>query len=85
MSMKLNKPGYEQLINEDIEWLEKKVPRTLERDHIVAVLKASIEHEYPEATVKRGCGCASCESFYSDPEAVKALDEYIAGVRSKKG
>lgn len=43
---RLNKSGYEQLINEDIAWLEK-IPRTLERDHIIAVLKASIEHEYP--------------------------------------
>jgi hypothetical protein len=46
--MRLNKHGYEQLINEDIEWLQK-VPRSLERDHIIAVLKASIKHEYPEA------------------------------------
>jgi len=45
--MRLNKASYEQLINEDIAWLEK-IPRTLERDHIIAVLKASIEHEYPE-------------------------------------
>jgi hypothetical protein len=44
--MRLNKAGYEQLVNEDIAWLEK-IPRTLERDHIIAVLKASIEHEYP--------------------------------------
>ena len=44
--MRLNKKGYEQLINEDIAWLEK-IPRTLEKDHIILVLKTSIEHEYP--------------------------------------
>jgi hypothetical protein len=44
--MKLNKLGYQQLIDEDIIWLEK-IPRTLERDHIIAVLKCSVEHEYP--------------------------------------
>lgn len=44
--MKLNKLGYQQLIDEDIAWLEK-IPRTLEREHIIAVLKASVEHEYP--------------------------------------
>jgi hypothetical protein len=49
--MRLNKHGYEQLINEDIAWLEK-IPRTLERDHIIAVLKCSIEHEYPSFTMK---------------------------------
>jgi hypothetical protein len=44
--MRLNKLGYQQLIDEDIAWLEK-MPRTLERDHIIVVLRASIEHEYP--------------------------------------
>jgi hypothetical protein len=44
--MRLNKLGYQQLIDEDIAWLEK-IPRTLERDHIIAVLKASVDHEYP--------------------------------------
>jgi len=43
---RLNKEGYSQLIEEDIAWLEK-IPRTLEREHIIAVLKASVEHEYP--------------------------------------
>jgi hypothetical protein len=43
---RLNKEGYSQLIKEDIAWLEK-IPRTLEREHIIAVLRASIEHEYP--------------------------------------
>lgn len=44
--MRLNKLGYQQLIDEDIAWLEK-IPRTLERDHIIVVLKASVDHEYP--------------------------------------
>lgn len=48
MSYRLNKKVYEQLINEDIAWLEK-VPRTLEREHIIAILKASIKHEYPSS------------------------------------
>ncbi len=42
----LNRPGYEKLVAEDIEWLEKQ-PRTLERDHIIVVLKASIDGLYP--------------------------------------
>lgn len=46
--MRLNKWGYEQLIKEDIEWLEKVAPDTLERRHIILTLKCSIEHEYPE-------------------------------------
>lgn len=47
--MKLNKEGYQQLINEDIAWLEK-LPYTLEREHIIAVLKCSVEHEYPSVS-----------------------------------
>ena len=48
--MRLNKLGYEQLINEDIAWLET-IPRTLERDHIILVLRASINHEYPDSII----------------------------------
>jgi hypothetical protein len=47
MTMRLNKLGYQQLIDEDIAWLEK-IPRTLERDHIISVLRASVTHGYPE-------------------------------------
>lgn len=49
MSYRLNKLGYQQLIAEDIAWLER-FSRTLERDHIIMVLQASIEHEYPSFT-----------------------------------
>ena len=34
----LNRPAYQQLFDEDIEWLLKQ-PRTLERDHIVECLR----------------------------------------------
>lgn len=40
MTMKLNRSAYEQLVREDIEWLEKQ-PRTLEREHILAIVKDS--------------------------------------------
>lgn len=32
MTMKLNRPAYDKLVEEDLEWLEKQ-PRTLERPH----------------------------------------------------
>lgn len=41
----MNRWGYEKLIAEDVAYLEG-LPRTLERDHIIDVLKASIEREY---------------------------------------
>lgn len=42
----LNRDGYQRLIDEDVAWLEGQ-PRTLERDHIVAVLKSSVDLYYP--------------------------------------
>jgi hypothetical protein len=53
MSMRMNRAGYEAAVKEDIEWLLKQ-PRTLEREHVIAILVASVEHEYPPL---RTCGC----------------------------
>jgi hypothetical protein len=69
--VKLSRDAYQQLIDGDIAWLlEQK--RTLERDHIIEVLKASPEHEYgvgskPKvADVCERCGFAT---------AVRRIDE----------
>jgi hypothetical protein len=45
MSSTLNRQAYEQLIAEDLEWLLKQ-PRSLERDHIEAILRSSAERNY---------------------------------------
>ena len=45
MGMIVNREAYQKLIDEDIEWLMKQ-PRTLERDHIVSVLKNSVDRLY---------------------------------------
>lgn len=45
MSSKLNRPAYEQLIKEDLEWLDQQ-PDTLEAEHIRQVLKDSIRVYY---------------------------------------
>ena len=45
MGMKVNREAYQKLIDEDIVWLLKQ-PRSLERDHIVSVLKNSVERIY---------------------------------------
>lgn len=42
----ISKEAYEKLINEDIEWLVNNTEQTLERDHIVSVLKQSIKLLY---------------------------------------
>jgi hypothetical protein len=46
MPTRLNREAYQKLIDEDVAWLEQQ-PRTLERDHVIAVLRASVDHEYP--------------------------------------
>ena len=45
MGMIVNREAYQKLIDEDIEWVLKQ-PRSLERDHIVSVLKNSVERIY---------------------------------------
>lgn len=45
MSGKMTRRAYEDLVRENIEWLLKQ-PRSLERDHIHEILKASPGHEY---------------------------------------
>ena len=37
---------YEELINQDIEWLVKNTDQSLERDHIISVLKDSVNIYY---------------------------------------
>lgn len=46
MSLTLNKSAYTKLVEEDAEWLLTQ-PRTLEREHILGILWASIEAFYP--------------------------------------
>lgn len=47
MGTTLNRAGYEKLIAEDIAWLEK-LPHSLEKDHILAVLRVSADREYAD-------------------------------------
>ncbi len=39
MSMPINRETHRKLIDDDIAWLET-VPRTLERDHVLSILRA---------------------------------------------
>ena len=45
---KLTRKAYWSLIKQDLAWL-RKIPRTLERDHIEHIVKQSIVHEYGAA------------------------------------
>jgi len=48
MSMKMNRSAYEQLVEGNLAWLRAQ-PRTLERDHIIAIVEQSPEWLYPNA------------------------------------
>ena len=49
MTIQLNKQAYQQLIDQDIEELNKFMPvHSLERKHIVDVLNWSVNKIYPE-------------------------------------
>ena len=43
--MNLNKKTYKKLVDGDIEWLNT-MPDCLEKEHIIEVLKASVEELY---------------------------------------
>ena len=45
MSIRICKEAYQKLINEDLQWLLKQ-SESLERDHIEAVLRKSVELLY---------------------------------------
>jgi hypothetical protein len=49
VSHKVTRATYVKLIEEDLAWLLQQ-PKTLERDHIVLILKESVKCYYPETT-----------------------------------
>lgn len=51
MTMKLNRSGYEKLVEGDLEWLQAQ-PSTLESRHIAEVLQWSIDALYKEDALK---------------------------------
>jgi hypothetical protein len=58
---RMNRASYERMIAENIEWLEQQ-PRTLERDHVIAIVKASADHEYGAGTPEPApATCATCQ------------------------
>jgi len=47
---RMNRKEYERLIEEDIKWLRENTKPQLERDHIIEVLKDSINQYYPQSS-----------------------------------
>lgn len=51
MSSKMHRDSYEALVKDNLAWLEAQ-PRTLERDHIMMIVRQSVEHYYPPDGVR---------------------------------
>ncbi len=86
MSGKLTKPAYKKLIDENVAWLRNQ-PNTLERQHIDAIIKRSVDYEYP----KHDCGgdeidAGVCEGMYADKcDDVMAMHEALKEVYALAG
>jgi hypothetical protein len=50
MTLKINKEIYIQLIESDIDILQEYIPEeySIERDHIIMILRESIDFNYPK-------------------------------------
>ena len=48
MSIKISKEAYEKLVKEDLDFLNKHCPDSLELDHIKVIICSSIDWFYPE-------------------------------------
>jgi len=48
MSSKLTRSAFKELITQDIAWLEAQ-PRTLEREHVIQIVRESERYYYDEA------------------------------------
>lgn len=51
MSIKISKESYEKLIKEDLAFLDRHCPSTLELDHIKAIIRDSVDWYYPSKEV----------------------------------
>lgn len=89
MSGKLTRSAYEGLIDQNIEWLRLQ-PRTLEREHIETVLRASVALYYPESSRSPGCSTADRIKYLEAAEhdyqrRVLALEEGLSAIYSERG
>jgi hypothetical protein len=51
MPMKVHKEIYEEMVNNNIKFLEKHLPpNSLEKGHIILILRESVKLNYPETS-----------------------------------
>lgn len=73
MGSRMTKAAYEQMVTENVNWLLQQ-PRTLERDHIIMIVEASVAHEYPSP---RTCGCqtVTCDECLAEQSAYRRRND----------
>jgi hypothetical protein len=72
-SKRVNRQAYQQMIDGNIAWLEK-MPRTLERDHVLAILRKAVEYEYGPASSSGHPAGEGAPTDVDDPSIEYLLD-----------
>lgn len=57
----LTRAAYQELVDEDIAWLERQ-PRTLERDHVIEIVRQSVAMYYDDLreAISQTCSTVKC-------------------------
>ena len=90
MSGTITRAAYQQLVDEDICWLERQ-PRTLERDHVIDIVRHSVEVYYGElrdliATLRSRVAERECDlTRIAEAQRPHCTTECIEGVWWAKG
>ena len=81
MSIKIDKRAYMKLIKGDLDWLNKECPVGLEKDHIEAVLRKSIDLLYPKDENLKVrcpyCGSTKVIMFDADNDMCNKCGKYF--------
>ena len=92
MSGRMLREAYEKLIAENITWL-MTCPQSLEREHILAVLQCSVDHEYRAARTDAQIAelvavlreLADCAEYWSEYDVPIGIHDRIKTALAKAG
>lgn len=81
MSIKLSKSSYINLIQGDVQRVESEMSDSIQRHHVVDIIKDSVDHYYPQISQENGSGKTSAELEKNKSlSVVVAQMEYAIGV-----
>lgn len=76
MSGKITRHAYQQMIGENLVVLRKQMPDSLEKQHIEAILIASVDIYYPPKEVEPGPHRGRAEFSFTCDRIKKTLEKY---------